>query len=450
MYTSHTTFQTHRRGVAYIVSLIILAVFSAIAVAFAVATDMNAQKSANTRQTQAAHLEAESGLSLMHYVTTECKIPIKASGQDLLDALNDELSALLDGTGNLAGTTVGYDGAKISVPKITSGNGRSFSAELGLVEDLVAQLRVTGHTDSVNRRIRINYQMNPGDRGVFDYGVATRGTVIMSGNAAILAANPGSDDADMLSTYDGATKPAFDLSGNAALQGDIATTDPYATVKVTDGFTGDINKGVGNVDFPDVDTSMFEPFATNVITTGSTGPGQTFTNVRIKAGTNPVFDADTVLQGVCFIEAPNQVTFAGKLTVRGVIVTQDAGDDAYDQNWISFSGQVDSYSVATLPGVPEFHELRQLTGSFLLAPGFTAKFSGQFGTVNGAMAAEKFEFSGQASGTVHGTVISYGDVDFVPSGQGQLTIDRSGCPEHPAGFDIRSRLSLIPDSYEEY
>lgn len=435
---------------AYIMALIMMAVFSTLAVAFAMTADTNVQKSANIRNLNAALLEAESGHAVMRYMLNNCRVPLSASGQMLLDWTSTSLSGMLTGTGNLQGSSLSYDSATVSVPTITCGNGRNFSALLSLADTQLVHLRVTGRQGNVTRQIGMDYEMSPARHTVFDYGVATRGTVIMSGNAKILAANPGSTDADMISAYDGGEKPAFDLSGNAVLEGDISTTATDATVTVNDDFSGSVTKGVGDVEFPEIDTSCFDPFATNLVTTGSTGPGQTFTNIRIVAGTNPTFDAETTLLGVTYIEAPNQVTFAGKATIRGVIVTEDAGDDVYDENWIHFSGQVESYGVDTLPDTPEFEGLRDLTGTFLLAPGFNVDFSGQFGTINGAMGAEKFTFSGQATGNISGTIVSYGDVDFVPSGQATLTIDRSGSSGTPPGFDIRGRFYPVPDSYKEY
>ena len=75
-----------------------------------------------------------------------------------------------------------------------------------------------------------------------------------------------------------------------------------------------------------------------------------------------------------------------------------------------------------------------MKGAFILAPGFTTKFAGNFGTVNGAMAADSFSFTGNAGGTVHGPIVNYSDSVFSLSGNSNLTFDRSDVPAMPPGF----------------
>lgn len=55
MYTPPATFRKRARGIAYIMALLLLTIFSTMAVAFALTTDMNAQKST----TSATYLRLE-------------------------------------------------------------------------------------------------------------------------------------------------------------------------------------------------------------------------------------------------------------------------------------------------------------------------------------------------------------------------------------------------------
>lgn len=87
--------------------------------------------------------------------------------------------------------------------------------------------------------------------------------------------------------------------------------------------------------------------------------------------------------------------------------------------------------------------LRELPGSFLLAPGFGVQFSGNFGTVNGAMVAEQFKWTGNAGGTIHGPLISYGNTEFKLTGNSNLTINRATYPGLPPG--LVGTLTLEPD-----
>ena len=93
---------------------------------------------------------------------------------------------------------------------------------------------------------------------------------------------------------------------------------------------------------------------------------------------------------------------------------------------------------------------RSLTGSFLLAPGFGVEFTGNFGTINGTMAADKFKWTGNAGGVVRGSVISYSDDEFKLTGNSKLRIDRSNTTDTPAGFAVETTFTPLPDSYVEY
>jgi len=153
---------------------------------------------------------------------------------------------------------------------------------------------------------------------------------------------------------------------------------------------------------------------------------------------------------VTFIDTPNEVTFLGDLDVIGPIVTEDAGDDALDQNRLHFSGNTSTHGAEALPDEAQFAGLKELPGTFLLAPGFSAQFTGNFGTINGTMAADEFGFTGDATGTVHGWVINWGDTEFTMGGNASLTIDHEGLDEKPFGFKMPSILSPLPETYEEF
>src|SRR4029453_8646299 len=99
------------------------------------------------------------------------------------------------------------------------------------------------------------------------------------------------------------------------------------------GFNDVIHKGVQAPEFPVIDTSGFAGFRPAA---GTTGPsvittanptGTFFKNIRIKAGTNPIFNANTTIQGVVYIEQPNYVKFNGGATIQGVIVTSTDGNN---------------------------------------------------------------------------------------------------------------------------
>ena len=460
--TTHVKYNSRRRGIAYVLALVLLAIFSTLAVAFSATTDLNLRKSENCRQAVEARLAAESGLAFWTYTLSQIQPPDGAEGTALVESIADELAAKLDETPNLNGATVYYpEGSDtITVPEISLGNGRgSFYATISLdsTDNKKVRLMVTGRAGTVQRTVKMGFRMKDSQSVIFSYGIATKGSVIMVGKAEI-AALVDSTKVDMFSSYDGQEQPAFDLSGQVSVTGDLFASDPNAEIKVAPNTSigGETNIdvhnsphihiGVDDIELPEPNVSMFEPFATNIMNDHSPPKG-TYTNICILAGTNPSFSADTVLQGTIFVEQPNKVTFSGKVTIQGVIVTEDARDST-DTNSIKFSGQVVAQGVDTLPDEPQFEGLKEIPGVFLLAPGFDVGFSGQFGIVTGGMMADSITLSGQAGGTIKGPAICY-DGDLNMGGLANLTIDQSGSRELPPCFSRSPALIPLPETYVE-
>lgn len=110
-------------------------------------------------------------------------------------------------------------------------------------------------------------------------------------------------------------------------------------------------------------------------------------------------------------------------------------------------GTVDSYPITDLP--EEFGELRDETGTFLMAPGFSASFGGDFTTLNGAIAANGISFFGNAGGTIDGSVLNFSDTPMELTGNSDLFFNRSGTAEMPAGFGPEIILYYVSSSYSE-
>ena len=105
-----------------------------------------------------------------------------------------------------------------------------------------------------------------------------------------------------------------------------------------------------------------------------TSADNTFENIRIPGGTNPTFSGSTTLNGIVFIETPNVVTFTGNVDITGIIVGDGDMNDNSGANQIIFLGNVASAPVTDLPETAQFEQLREETGTFLMAPGFGASF----------------------------------------------------------------------------
>ena len=450
-----------RPGSAYVLALLLLGVFASLAVALAAESGMNLRLADNQALVQAARLEAEGGMAYLTYLLRDVSVPSGVSPQQLLDAVAAAVQSQMDGTPNLGEDAVSYDQTSIDIPFIATADDRGFSATLSLDGEQV-RVAVVGRKGTCTRGVRMNFAASSSGSAEFDYGVATAGKLKIVGNARIRGANDPAEANVLVGTY--TYNQAVRLIGNCEIGGDLFVSNPEATVSMTGNVSiggesvwggeiyDHIHIGVGPVQLPQPDPSVFEPFATNIVDgSTSTRGNRTFSNIRILAGTNPTFSGNITLKGVIFIETPNRVKFSGNVTITGVVVTQDAGDDATDSNYIHFTGNTTVRGVDQLPDEPEFAGLKQLPGTFLVAPGFSVKFTGNFGTISGAMAAEEFKFTGNAGGTVHGVVIVWGDNEFKLTGNSYLTIDLSGGTQLPPGLVLGGgALRPLPETYEEF
>ena len=471
-----------RKGIAAVLAVLLLTVLTTLAVGMISLGDMRAQQSKNWQRAVEARLAAESGLSYMTYELSDCYVT-SPGGDELLAEVAAHLSGKLDGTATLGGGSVSYDAdaGVISVPEVDGPGPGTFDATLWLVDGSRIRFQVTGRAEGLERTISLDYNASgtPGSPGepeippeiyaFFGHGIASRSKITMTGNASVTGQNS-PDEAEVLSaTY--SDDEAIKLTGNVDIAGDayISNADGYASLSpnVTvggvsardDEIWDQVHTGIGPVEFPEVDPSVFEPFAVNTYAGG--GGNQTLENIRIPADTNPTISGNTTIRGVVYIEAPNKVHFSGNTDIIGVIVTEDAGEGVYDENTIKCSGNTAIQGVEYLPDTPEFADLREITGSCILAPGFGVQFPGNFGTLSGTIAADEFKFAGNAGGTVKGMVINYSDSEFKLVGNSSIVIDRSddvdrnedednqGKPAVPPGFAIPGKLTPLPATYSE-
>jgi hypothetical protein len=124
-------------------------------------------------------------------------------------------------------------------------------------------------------------------------------------------------------------------------------------------------------------------------------------------------------------------------------------NDNTGTNQLTFLGNVSSLPVTDLPAESQFDGVRDETGTFVMAPGFSASFGGNFDTMNGAIAANGINFFGNAGGTIAGSVVNYADTPITLSGNTDLFFSRSGITEIPAGFEPEIVLHYDSSSYSE-
>ena len=454
--------------------MILLAVLAPLGIAMMSLCNTTALTAQNHAAIQGALFEAEGGLSYLVYVLKKIDVSESMSDAELLEAVSTHYSTELAGLSTMHGSVALASGTSVTIPTIrTNGGAKSFDALVTVPSEGTIRLLVNGHSGTIDRSVSLDFSLMGGTAAVFDHGIASKGPIRMLGNASVEGANSADEATCLAATY--AVDQAMSLGGNCFIEGGIAVSNDSANVGVSGNVqVGDnyyhgsqtitkqtitedpeaysaIDIGVGEVEFPEVDPSVFESFATNVVTSSTpTSGNRTFTNIRIKANANKTFAGNVTLNGVIFIEQPNDIKFTGNVVITGVIVTEDAGDDTYESNKIKFTGNLSASGVEDLPNTEEFSVLRQMPGSFILAPGFGVEFTGNFGCINGTMAADKFKWTGNASGNVRGAIISYSDSEFKLTGNSRIIIDRLGTPDIPPGFACQVVITKVPESYIEH
>jgi len=451
----------NNRGAALILSMIFVLVFSALAVSLATISGTNVQIANNQHKINSAFGSAESGLEIMRYWLNRVFIPNSTAPSAIFSTIAASLQNDLT-INAITNITANYDGSTITIPFVTlvSVDNTSFAASLRQLDNDTVQLDVTGTNGQIRRTIRVNYDIEPYRSPIFDYGLATKGPLHINGNPSLTGINdPCEADVYIESQNDNL---ALIIKGNSDISGDISIVNPNAYVKLQGnisigGETGQaaidnhIFIGVGSTEFPTPSPEHFRDYATGDIIDSSTNThgNMTITNAVVLAGTNPTFSGNVEINGIMFIESPNKVKFAGNLTITGLIVADGEPYSPSSENELTFAGNVHTYPVSQLPEEPEFLALRQETGSLILAPGFSASFGGNFSTLEGTIAVSGAEFSGNANGTIKGTVINYADTPMVLKGNVNLHFDRSANVQIPAGFDTTRVLEYDPSSYSE-
>ena len=448
--------------------MLFLVLFATLAIGFSAAVSTSMQVSSNEQRTSHAMLAAESGMQFIRFHLARLDVPASTPADELFGEVFNLLAERLDNTANLpAGAkTIGMsaDGTTILIPAGTGNHIRSDDSGGQFrvtIEQLQAgqqlRVKVVGKfaASEVERAIQLDYAVAQNASSIFNFGVASRSPIVLTGNTSIAGAGNAAYGSVLSTTYD---DPAITLTGNAEITGDVSMTNPDADMDIAGnckiggykpaqaGFASHVHYGVEEPEFPVVDTSLYEPYATNPITSSQSG-NKTFSNIRIKANSNPSFSGNMTILGVVYIETPNRVSFSGNLNLQGVIVVQNDPTGDVNSNVIDFGGNVSFQGVETLPA--SYGNLRQLTGAMLLAPTFHLKMRGNFGVIGGSIVASKTEFSGNAGGTVKGSILNLENTAFSLTGNTDLVIESQGTADYPAGVYFGSHYAPLPHTYAE-
>ena len=452
-----------RRGIASVLAMLYLVLFSTLAVGFAAATAMNAQVSKNERSLQQADAAADGGMQFIRYQLGAMSIPANTPTSGLMAAVTTALGTQLNGTSNMNGNTVTNSNGTIYLPSATGWTtldptvGTQFRAKITQSgQFLVVAVEGSGSRINVKKALQLQYQQAPKAGAILDYGVANEGTVATAGSTVIQGLTDPTKGSVLSADMISATPVVID---GKSVSGDISIVDPNGSISVSGASVGGTSNptqmqqhlhiGVPAPVFPTVDTSVFTQYATTQYTSGMS----TLTNVYIPANTNPSFSGNTTINGVLYIEAPNNVTFRGNMTICGVIVSQTgSGAPGFNasSNTISIAGNVSATTIDQLPAsVPNAAALQQLTGAFMLAPNFAVSVTGNFGTVSGSIVVGQLTMSGNAGGTVQGSVIGMQDLPLSLNGHSSITISSTGTTNYPSGMSFGLEYTALPGTYLE-
>jgi len=445
-----------RRGVALLVTLLFLALFAALAATVALSAAGGLFAARNRRESQQAAALAETGLQLVQRELGGLSVPGTGSAADLHEAVADHLRTVWASSSMVDAEGIASSAAAVDCPPLvlTRTDGRQGAVHLliaaagGAADDTTLMIRSTGEFGGACRTVFYNLTVQRGRTVLADYGIASKSPVQITGDPVITGLNDPAEASILSASY--STNQPIRLTGNSVVSGDVAVCNPDAEiVKRGHPAVGGAERiGAPEPEWPQVDPSIFRPYANNVYSGNGSGD-LLLSNIRIPAGTNPNFSGNTVICGVVYVESPNRVTFSGNTVLVGTIVCEPPAVDSLRNNQVKFTGNLVTQGVECLPDIPAYHGLRDLTGSFLLAPGYSAQFSGNFSTVNGCMVASEFKFTGNAGGVVRGGVVNLRDSSFQIDGNARITIDRARAVENPAGLTVSHRLVCLSGSYSE-
>ena len=452
----------NNNGIVLLSCLAFVCLFSAFAVSMATMSITNVRIANNRQKANKALNSALSGLEVTRYWLKGIQIPGSVGPSQRLyavnTALNNKLTAQSISNINTSYSS-GYNLVNISNVTLNPSTNQTFSAIISQPDADTIQLTITGRCGEFSKQISTNFEFGTIGNSVFDFGVASKGPLIMSGQAEIDAVNL-AIEASVYIEGTNISGDAFSITNNASVAGDVTIANEYGTYSIgsrssVGGASGNdaldhIFVGADYVEFPTPQPTYFSQFATGAVmdTPDDWDNHDTLNNVTIAAGTNPTFASDVTINGVLFIEYPNTVTFAGKSVINGILVGNGPINNEQGSSSINFSGQVICNSVSVLNPLI-FGDVTQETGTFICAPGFNLDFSGQANQISGAIAANGISFTGQAGGTVNGSIINYSTTPMDMSGQSTLLFNRSGVETDPSGFVPVKILQYIPSSYSE-
>lgn len=449
-----------RKGMTSVLAMLYLVLFSALAIGFYAATNTASQVTSNDSRVARAFMASESGMDFMRHQLANLDIPPNTAPADVVDYVYAQLADKLNGSGNLGDYTIAREGTSIiRIPgetgariKLDSSGGSSFRAT---ITDWAGEIVVKaegnyGGTEGAGRAITMDFTRQEKSTTTFDYAVASKGQIVVKKGDVTATAGVDPSIAKMMSAS--ATEAAIKVSGGS-IGGDLNIVEG-GKVEVTGGTVAGssipsviLSDHVFEVDepeFPTIDTTVYAQYATNAYVAGA----KTQSNIRIPAGTNPKFNANDTVQGIMYIESPNQVTFLGDFKLKGFIVMEPG---ASTTDYLRFSGNL---TMSPVPSDPIFDALRATSGVAVLAPNASMLMSGSSGgSIKGNLIVKRFNFQGASDLLIdQGTIMTLdpGANSAVFDGSKSVKFTATGAGNQPKfGLSYSTFFMPKPSTYQE-
>jgi hypothetical protein len=398
-------------------------------------------------------------------------IPPSTLTTNIITEVQKDLATQLNGTPNMNAMTVGIDllATEINIPSekdqyITLGaDGSKFHTTItrpfGPTDRRIC-VKVIGcyANNSLGSADRAAVQLiyDPSERptNFFDTGMASKGTITIDTKNPINGA-PASQ-ASIMSLS--ATNPPVTMS-SGSISGDITVMNglnPSIAAGTSVGgssIQADILANhVDHIDpvavpeMPLPDTSIYAKYATTMYVAGKT----TYDNVYIPANLNPTLSGPITFRGVLLIKSPNAVKFNGNVNIQGIIVTDNSGVGTLLTNTLTFAGSGNSTSgLDGLPDLPQFHDLRLMGGSFLIAPGYDVKFTGNFDAIAGNIVGDRITIQGSSDLAITGSIVALKNT-LTMGTNGVISFKQSPNPMLHTGLRFSDRyVPTNPPLYDE-
>jgi hypothetical protein len=142
--------------------------------------------------------------------------------------------------------------------------------------------------------------------------------------------------------------------------------------------------------------------------------------------------------------------------VKGIIVVENNPKGNINTNVLDFAGNVSGVSVKNLTAadVPslnagELASLQKMTGSFILAHGFKATFTGSFDSISGSILADQISMTGNAGGKIKGSLVNLTTAPMTLNGSSEVKVGEKDT-DKPAGVFYGRNYVPIMATYDEF